>query len=39
MEHGEYFSGLLVAAFRKKLKTETKAGFEEMNLALRERVA
>lgn len=38
LEHGEHFSGLLVPAFRKKLETDTKAGFEAMNEALRERV-
>ncbi|WP_222706985.1 SRPBCC domain-containing protein [Neolewinella aurantiaca] len=38
LEHGECFTGLLVPAFRKKLETETKAGFEEMNLALLERM-
>ena len=36
--HGEYFSGLLEPLFRKKLHTETKAGFEAMNEALKERV-
>ena len=35
--HGENFSGLLVGLFRKKLETETKAGFEEMNEALKAR--
>lgn len=38
LEHGEYFSGLLVPAFRRKLETETKAGFEGMNEALKERL-
>lgn len=34
LEHGEVFSGLLVPAFRRKLETDTKAGFERMNEAL-----
>lgn len=38
LEHGERFSGLLVSAFRKKLETETKAGFIAMNEALRDRI-
>lgn len=38
LEHGEYFSGLLVPAFRHKLETEVRAGFEGLNLALRERL-
>lgn len=38
LEHGEYFSGLLVPAFRRKLEGDTKAGFEGMNEALAERV-
>ncbi|WP_020566824.1 SRPBCC domain-containing protein [Neolewinella persica] len=38
LEHGERFSGLLVPAFRKKLETETKAGFIAMNEALRDRI-
>ena len=38
LTHGERFSGLLVPAFRKKLETETRAGFEAMNAALAERV-
>jgi hypothetical protein len=37
-EHGEYFSGLLVPALRRKLKTETQAGFEKMNEALLQRI-
>ena len=36
--HGEHFSGLLVGLFKNKLKTDTKAGFEEMNEALKLRV-
>lgn len=38
LEHGEYFFGLLVPAFRKKLETETKSGFEGMNKALLRRI-
>lgn len=38
LEHGENFSGLLVPAFRRKLETETKAGFEDMNKALLQRL-
>lgn len=34
--HEEYFSGILVGMFAKKLDTETRAGFEEMNLKLKE---
>lgn len=37
-EHGEYFSGLLVPAFRRKLETETRGGFLEMNEALLSRL-
>jgi hypothetical protein len=36
--HGENFSGLLVGLFKSKLLTETKTGFEEMNVALKKRV-
>lgn len=36
--HGEQFSGLLVPLLSKKLDTETRAGFEEMNRALKSRV-
>jgi hypothetical protein len=36
--HDERFTGLLVAPFRKKLDTETRAGFIAMNEALRDRV-
>lgn len=36
--HGEHFSGLLEPLLRKKLHTETKAGFESMNEALKARV-
>ena len=35
--HGEDFSGILVGLFKKKLETETKAGFREMNEALKKR--
>ncbi|MBE9167216.1 SRPBCC domain-containing protein [Pleurocapsales cyanobacterium LEGE 06147] len=34
----EIFKGLLVLLLSKKLDTETKRGFEEMNLALKRRV-
>ena len=34
--HEEYFSGILVGLFAKKLDTETRAGFEEMNKKLKE---
>lgn len=33
--HGEIFTGVLVALFKKKLLGETKTGFEEMNAALK----
>jgi len=36
--HGENFSGLLVALFRSALNKGTKAGFEAMNLALKQRL-
>lgn len=36
--HGENFSGLLVGLFKSKLNTETKSGFEKMNVALKIRV-
>jgi len=38
LEHGENFSGLLVPAFRRKLETDTKTGFEDMNKALVQQV-
>ncbi|MCX8212054.1 MAG: SRPBCC domain-containing protein [Lewinella sp.] len=38
LAHGEYFSGLLAIVFRRKLETDIKAGFEEMNEALRQRL-
>jgi len=36
--HGEQFSGMLVGMFAKKLDSETKPGFEAMNLALKQKV-
>ncbi|MEM8888815.1 MAG: SRPBCC domain-containing protein [Bacteroidota bacterium] len=36
--HGEHFKGILVPFFKKKLMHDTKAGFEAMNQALKERV-
>lgn len=36
--HGENFSGMLVGLFAKKLDTETKAGFQDMNAKLKELV-
>lgn len=33
----EKFTGILVPLFRKKLMTDTKKGFEEMNKALKQR--
>lgn len=36
--HSEVFTGLLVPLFKKQLMTETKAGFEAMNQALKARV-
>lgn len=36
--HGENFSGILVGLFKRKLMTETKSGFVEMNEALKKRV-
>jgi hypothetical protein len=36
--HGEKFSGILVRLFKRKLERETKKGFEDMNLALKNRV-
>lgn len=35
--HGELFSGILIPLFKKKLNTETRAGFETMNKALKKR--
>lgn len=35
--HGERFSGLLVSVFRSSLEAGTRAGFEEMNRALKAR--
>lgn len=37
MTHSEYFSGLLVRFMRSSLDTNTRAGFEAMNEALRDR--
>ena len=36
--HGERFTGFLVPVFRRTLDRSTKAGFEAMNLALKQRV-
>lgn len=36
--HGEHFRGLLVPLFRSALDRGTKAGFEAMNLALKQRL-
>jgi len=36
--HGEKFKGILVGLMAKKLDTEIKAGFEDMNRALKNRV-
>ena len=36
--HSEKFKGLLVPFFKKKLLSETRLGFEEMNQALKDRV-
>ncbi len=36
--HGENFNGLLVPLFRAALDGGTKAGFEAMNLALKQRI-
>ena len=38
LEQGEHFSGLLLPLLRKKLETDTRAGFIAMNEALRKRV-
>jgi hypothetical protein len=35
-KHEEYFSGLLVGMFAKKLDNETRKGFEDMNLKLKD---
>lgn len=37
-QQNEKFTGLLVRMFAKSLKTDTKAGFEAMNLALKQLV-
>ena len=36
--HAERFRGILVPLLRKMLNTKTKAGFEQMNAALKQRV-
>lgn len=36
--HGEDFAGLLVPLFRSSLDGKTRAGFEAMNLALKQRL-
>ncbi len=36
-KHEEEFNGILVGMFSKKLDTETRSGFEQMNLKLKER--
>ncbi|NMM48515.1 SRPBCC domain-containing protein [Marinigracilibium pacificum] len=36
--HEEIFSGILVPLFKSKLLNETRAGFEQMNKALKKRV-
>lgn len=38
VEHGEHFKGILVGVLQKMLDNQTKAGFEEMNRALKVRV-
>lgn len=38
LEHGEKFSGFLIPIFKGKMLEQTKAGFEEMNRALKARV-
>jgi hypothetical protein len=38
LHHEEYFSGLLVPLFSKQLDGATKAGFEAMNQALKQRL-
>lgn len=37
LKHGEQFSGILVPFFKKKLDTDTKDGFVQMNVALKKR--
>ena len=37
LEHSEQFRGVLVRFLRRSLDTNTTAGFEEMNTALKER--
>lgn len=36
--HSEHFQGILVPVFKKKLLVDTKAGFEQMNEALKKQV-
>lgn len=36
--HSEKFKGLLVPIFKKSLEQDTRLGFEQMNIALKERV-
>jgi hypothetical protein len=36
--HSEHFGGILLPLFQKMLETKTKAGFEQMNEALKKRV-
>ena len=38
LTHGELFQGIMVPIFRKKLHSETRAGFVAMNEALRDRL-
>ena len=35
--HGEVFRGILIPFFRKDLETKVRAGFEQMNRALKDR--
>lgn len=37
LKHSEQFSGILVPFFKKKLDTDTKDGFVQMNVALKKR--
>ena len=37
-QHGEHFGGLLLPLFKGMIESKTKAGFEEMNRALKARV-
>jgi hypothetical protein len=38
LRHSETFTGLLVPLLAKQLRTSTRAGFEQMNFALKQRV-